>query len=377
MIAFTILLAGAIAAQNHQDRRTHTGHDAHVSQDAPVSDQDVHDHGPDAEEAGEPEVRDKVAMPAPHVGHDEGDMSVDHGAMDHSKMDHRTMDHDETDHRTTAHDRSAPPNAEMQEMDHSAMGHTMPADDIPLAGPPPEAGSGPALAASEIFGAQAMQEARAQLVREHGSGTNMLLMADRAEIRTDGRDLSYLWDVQGWYGGDIDKLWIKSEGEGEFGDSLESADVEALWSHAIAPFFDAQVGVRQDLTGPETTYLALGINGLAPYEFELDATGYLSTKGDFTAKIEAELDQRVTQRLILQPRGELVFAAQDVSELGIGRGLSVVEAGLRIRYELSREFAPYIGVSHEWRVGRTGDFSRSAGEDSSATRLVAGIRAWF
>lgn len=138
-----------------------------------------------------------------------------------------------------------------------------------------------------------------------------------------------------------------------------------------------QAGVRQDLTGPERTHLALGIQGLAPYLFEVDAAAFVSTKGDLTARIEGEIDQRITQRLILQPRAEIAFSAQDVPELGIGAGIDKIEAGVRLRYEFTREFAPYIGIDQEWKIGNSADFARAAGEDPSVTNYVVGVRFWF
>lgn len=305
------------------------------------------------EHHAQPATKSEEIVEDPHAGHD----MPEQGADPHA-----------------GHDMAS----QADEVDHSAMGHDMPADDIPVLPPPPEAGSGPARAAIAIWGEQAMRQARAQLKDETSGGTYLFLMADRAELRTDvdGTE-SYLWDAQGWYGGDLNKFWFKSEGEGAFGEKIESADIEALWSHAFAPFWDYQIGVRQDLTGPQRTYLSAGVQGLAPYLFEIDATAYLSTKGNLTATIEAELDQRVTQRLILQPRAELSLAAQDVPKLGIGAGLSSVEAGVRLRYEVSREFAPYVGLSQEWKIGSTADMSRALGEDVSATRIVAGVRLWL
>ena len=148
-------------------------------------------------------------------------------------------------------------------------------------------------------------------------------------------------------------------------------------SHAIGPWWDLQTGVRHDFTGPDRTYAVIGVQGLAPYLFEVDAAAFLSHKGDVTARIEAELDQRITQRLILQPRAEVNLAAQDVPELGIGSGLDKAEIGLRLRYEISREFAPYIGVEQEWKAGRSADYARAAGEDASVTNFVVGVRFWF
>ncbi len=153
--------------------------------------------------------------------------------------------------------------------------------------------------------------------------------------------------------------------------------MQALYSRAIAPFFDVQAGVRQDIAGPDTTYAVLGIQGLAPYMFEIDGALFLSQRGDLTARFEAELDQRITQRLILQPRAEFNLAAQDVPQLGIGAGLDRVEVGIRLRYEIIREFAPYIGIEQSWRVGHSADYARAAGEDPAVLSFITGIRFWF
>lgn len=251
-------------------------------------------------------------------------------------------------------------------------------EEIPEAPPPPEAFQGPAFAADASVGSAVMAASRRQVVKEvSGGGPLPWFQTDRAEYRLhDGRD-GYLWDVQGFYGGDIDKAWFKSEGEGNFGEKLDRAEVQALWSHAIGPWFDLQAGVRQDLVGPARTHAVIGVQGLAPYRFEVNAAAFLSNKGDLTARAEAELDQRITQRLILQSRAEINLAAQDVPELGIGAGIDRIEAGVRLRYEITRQFAPYVGLEREWRVGQSADFARAAGEDPSTTNFVAGVRLWF
>ena len=238
-------------------------------------------------------------------------------------------------------------------------------------------GKGAPRAADAVWGADAMRPSRDQLAVENGGMSFAWFMADRAEYRARAGGDGYLWDMQGWYGGDIDKLWLKSEGEGSFGAPIEQAEVQALWSHAIAPFFDLQTGVRHDFAGPARTHLVVGVQGLARYRFEVDAAAFLSTKGELTARIEAELDQRITQRLILQPRAELQLSAQNIPELGIGAGLDTAELGLRLRYEIAREFAPYIGIEQEWRIGRSADFARASGDNPSVTNFVAGIRMWF
>jgi copper resistance protein B len=295
--------------------------------------------------------------------------------MDHSKMNHgpvpAPMDHSKMDHGPA----QAPIDHSM--MDHAAMGHGAEAAPMRETPPPPEAGSGPARAADAIWGADAMRASRKDLRRMHGEMISHWFQADRMEYRSRQGHNGYLWDVQAYVGGDLDKLWIKSEGEGSFGEVAEQAEVQALWSHAIAPFFDLQTGVRQDIAGPDRTHAVIGIQGLVPYAFEVDAAAFLSSKGDVTARIEVELDQRVTQRLILQPRAELNLSAQNIPQLGIGAGIDGAELGVRLRYEIAREFAPYIGIEQEWRAGKSADYARARGESVSVTNYVIGVRFWF
>jgi copper resistance protein B len=186
-----------------------------------------------------------------------------------------------------------------------------------------------------------------------------------------------LWDLQGYYGSPTSRFWFKSEGEGTFGETVDDAEFQALYSRAFAPFWDVQVGVRQDLAGPDTTYGVIGVQGLSRYMFEVDAALFVSHRGDITARIEGEVDQRITQRLILQPRAEVNLSAQDVPRLGIGSGIDQVEIGIRLRYEIIREFAPYIGIEQSWRVGGSADYARARGEDASVTNFLVGIRFWF
>lgn len=247
----------------------------------------------------------------------------------------------------------------------------------PEAPPPAAAFAGPAHAADLYFSTAEMTQARELLRQEQGEFTTTTFIAERLELST-GDEASYLWDLQGWYGGDINRFWWKAEGEGVFDGDLESAELQALYSRAFTPYFDFQAGVRQDIGGEsDRTHLVVGVQGLAPYFFEVDAAAFLSTEGELTARLEAEFDLRLTQRLILQPRAEAEFSAQDIPELGIGSGLSSLEAGLRLRYEIRREFAPYIGVEWETAVGSARDFARARGEDPDASRLVIGLRTWF
>ena len=258
-------------------------------------------------------------------------------------------------------------------------GHGSASDTTPPNAPPAAGAlSGPTHAADLVFGPERMTEAREALRAEHGDVRVSKLLIDRLEARIRNGSDGYAWDAEAWHGGDIDKLWLKTEGEGEFGGAVDSAEVQALWSHAIGPFFDLQAGLRYDIRPrPDRGHVVLGVQGLAPYWFEVDAAAFLSEKGDLTARLEAEYDQRITQRLILQPRVELDLAAQDVPELGIGAGLSTVELGLRLRYEVEPRFAPYVGVAYERAFGDTADFRRAGGEDLGGWSLLLGVRAWF
>lgn len=246
-------------------------------------------------------------------------------------------------------------------------------------GPPPaEALRGPKHAADAFWGSEAMQRGRNFLREEHGDMPVGRFLVDRAEARLrEGRD-GYLVDIQAWYGGDINKLWLKSELEGSWGERLEHAEVQALWSHAIGPWFDLQAGARFDAQpGPNRTHLVLGVQGLAPYWWEIEGAVFLSNKGDVTARAEAEYDLRITQKLILQPRAEIDLSLQDVPELGIGSGLTSASLGLRLRYQISPLVAPYIGVEYERAFGDTRRFLRAEGEDSGGFNLLTGIRFWF
>ena len=248
----------------------------------------------------------------------------------------------------------------------------------PNPAPPPSAFSGPAHAADLVFDASAMAAAREGLRVEQGEIKAYRVLLDRFETQFQKGGNGYRWDGQAWYGGDIDKLWIKSEGRGTYRGKLEEAQVQVLWSRAISPWFDLQIGARQDFAPtPRRTHAVLGVQGLMPYMYNVEAAIFLSNKGEFTAGIEAEYDLLITQKLILQPRVEANLSAQNIRELGIGAGLSTVELGLRLRYEFVPEFAPYIGVEYERKIGGTASFARASGEDVSTWRYLAGLRTWF
>lgn len=233
-------------------------------------------------------------------------------------------------------------------------------------------------AADAVFGAEQMAPSRKMLRHENGGMPAYSVVFNLAEYRVQKGGDAYRWDGEGWFGGDIDRFVVKTEGEGAVHGRVESGEVQALYSRAFNPWFNLQAGVRHDFKpGPARTYASIGFEGIAPYWFEVEGALFLSNKGDLLGRLEGYYDQRITQKLILQPRVELNFAAQDVPASRIGAGLSDAELGLRLRYEIRREFAPYVGISWESKVGNSARFARAAGERVQATSLVLGIRAWF
>jgi len=206
-----------------------------------------------------------------------------------------------------------------------------------------------------------------------------LVKIDQFEYRAqDGNDL-LSWEGQGRIGNDEHKLALKTEGEYVRNeDKFEGAEVQLLYQRPISKFFDAQIGVRRDIKpDPSRTFGVIGINGLAPQWFETDASLFVSNKGDASARLELEYDILFTQRLVLEPSAEINVAFSDDEPTGVGSGLSNVELGLRLRYEIEREFAPYIGINWERKIGRTSDFAREEGEDDNVFSIVAGIRVFF
>ena len=262
------------------------------------------------------------------------------------------------------------------------MGHCTPTagapPEIPTARPPAAALAGPEHAADTVWNQSDMAASRRVLQHEHGGMEVGRVLIDRFEYANRSGKDGYSFDGEAWSGGDFDKLWLKGEVEGSFNQGVERVEGQALWSRAIDPWFDLQLGIRQDFTpGPNRSYLTAGIQGLAPYWFEVDVAAFLSSKGELSARAEAEYDLRLTQRLIVQPRVEFDLAAQDVPELGIGSGLSTAELGIRLRYEVERRFAPYLGVQYERTFGDTADFRRTSGEKAGGWSVLVGLRGWF
>ena len=223
-----------------------------------------------------------------------------------------------------------------------------------------------------------MDKARAAMMNEQGGQAFYRVMLNLAEMQVYRGQVGYRWDGEAWFGGDINRLTLKSEGGGGFRDGFDNAEVQALYSRAIGPYFDLQAGVRQDLASPlHQTYATLGFQGLARYWFEVSGALFVSTRGNVLGRLEGYYDQNITQRLILQPRIELNFAAQNTPDDEIGAGLMNAELGLRLRYEITREFAPYIGISYDTKVGQTATYAAQKGRAPSVLSFVAGVRVWF
>ena len=250
-------------------------------------------------------------------------------------------------------------------------GHQMPTPADPHAGHRAPNAPAPATptdhAADRVFGPAAMQVGRAHLLAEHGNIRWRKVTLETAEARLGDGESGYAWEVGASFGGDINRLKLKTEGDSEGGE-IHEAELQALFGRAIDPYFDLELGLRQDVEPRGQTYAVLGIEGVAPYWFEVGAAAFLSDRGDLSARVEASYDLRLTQRLILEPTLELNLAAQDDPDLEISAGLSELEAGLRLRFDVTPRVGPYIGVLHQRRFGD---------HEEDDTTLVVGLRGWF
>ena len=205
----------------------------------------------------------------------------------------------------------------------------------------------------------------------------LTVILDELETRDASGDNTFSWDGEGWLGYDLHKFWFKIEGERTAG-STEEAELQFLYSKAIAVYWDFQLGVRYDFEpSPSRSWAAIGVKGLAPYFFDIDAAIFIGQSGRTALRFETEYELLLTQRLILTPEIEINLHGKNDPVVGIGSGLSDIEAGLRLRYEIRREFAPYIGINWSRLFGNTADFARIAGESTSETQFVIGLRAWF
>lgn len=318
-------------------------------------------------------------------------------AMDHSTMegmDHSTIPTPTDDKSMQGMDHSAVPmpagDTSIEGMDHSTMPMPMPTDDKSMQGMDHSTMQGmdhagmtmapteprepiPVLTAADR--AAAVPPAGGHAV--HDNSVQSFVLVDRLEAWNADHGTGLEWEGLAWIGTDLNRLWVRSEGEHVAG-QLEGADLEVLYGRSVARWWDVVAGIRHDFKpGASQDFVGIGVIGLAPYKFEVEATAYLGQGGQTAARLEAEYETLLTNRLILQPLVEVNLFGQNDERRGIGSGLSTVEVGLRLRYEFTRKFAPYIGVIRERAFGRTADFRRSDDEDIDDTRIVAGLRLWF
>jgi copper resistance protein B len=211
----------------------------------------------------------------------------------------------------------------------------------------------------------------------HDRAMTFKVLFDQLEWQSIHGKQGLRWDNSSWFGGDVNRVWIKSEGEAVDG-VIDDADVRLLYGRSFSRWWEWVAGVRQDMRpSPSHTWLAAGVHGLAPLWFEIDAMAYIGANGHTAARIEAEYDWLLTNRLMLQPLVELSLSGKDDPDRGIGAGLSTGEVGFRLRYELRREIAPYVGVVWHRKLFGTADYTKAEGGDIGGWHLVAGVRTWF
>jgi len=332
-LAIGLVLSGGAAAQ----------HQGHSSMTMPMPAEPAQAPQP-AKPAPKPAAKPKPAQKP------SAEKPVDHSAMDHSTMDHSQM-----------------------QMDHSTMDHSQ----MQMGDAQPAAG---ALRTPIPVLTDADREAARPPAHDHPVHDNTVhskVLFNRLEAFDAQHGNGLAWEAQAWIGTDTDKLWLRSEGE-RVDNRTESSDLEVMYGRPIARWWDVVGGVRHDFKpGPSQDWAAIGVVGVAPYKFEVEATAYIGASGRTAARIEAEYELLLTNRLVLQPLVEANFNGKDDARRGIGSGLSTMEAGLRLRYEVNRKFAPYIGIVQEHAFGDTADFREALGEDKRDTRIVAGVRVWF
>ncbi|WP_240622166.1 copper resistance protein B [Achromobacter mucicolens] len=298
---------------------------------------------------------------------------MDHAGM--TGMDHGSMDHgqapspDSTDSAESPESTDSPESPKShQGMDHAEVNHDAPAAATPPIGSLPASdGEGPRGYDSYGIHPHMMDNAPTWQVLFDKFG---------ASRNRDGQN-ALEWDGRFWFGTATDRLLVKSEGARESGGGSDGK-VEAFWSHAISPFWDLQLGARRDIgAGPKRNWAAVGVEGLLPYNIELTATAYAGPSGRSALALKAEYDLLLTQRLIFTPELQASVYSKDDPQRGIGSGLSQGSLSLRLRYEVTRELAPYVGVSFERKFGQTAGYASDAGESRSQAAVIAGVRFWF
>ena len=216
----------------------------------------------------------------------------------------------------------------------------------------------------------------------HDDQIRWFVFLEQIEFASTSQADAAAWDIQGWVGDDYNRAWFKSEGDRANREGTGEIEVQALYSRFVAPYWDFQVGVRYDRqfgagSSLERAQFVVGFQGLAPYWWEMEPAVFISEDGDVSFRKEASYDLLLTQRLILQPDVEANLAASTVQEWGVGSGLNDLSVDLRLRYEIRREFAPYLGVSWFQRFGKTADLARSTGQRVAELAILGGVRVWF
>ena len=233
-------------------------------------------------------------------------------------------------------------------------------------------------AADAIYDPAAMRAARQNLRYEHGQVRNAMFAADRLEFVSGDNDDALHWDTEAWYGGDHEKLIVKSSGLASVtGAGLDEAEFQVLWSHAMSPFFDLRTGLRYDLEPDGLVHLVIGAVGIAPYWLELEGAVYLSADGDLTAAIDVEYEWLFTQKLALQSLTEISASAQEIKALETGSGLNEISQSLRLRYSLTRQFIPYAGLQWSRAFGGSANLLSAGGHNQSELSFIAGINFWL
>ncbi|PPV04910.1 copper resistance protein B [Xanthomonas bromi] len=300
--------------------------------------------------------------------------AADHGHLSHAGMQHGAMNHASMD--------DAPAPVQQVQMDHTTMDHAQMHHDAPANVPVQTQASThsaalprepvPAPTAQDIAAAFAPLHGHAM----HGTAVNRYVLLDRLEAFDTDRGSGQQWEARAWIGGDINRLWLRSEGERQQG-RTQDASVEAFYGHAISPWWDVWVGVRQEIGTDHRSWAAFGVQGLAPYKFETEATLFVGSGGRAALRLEGEYDVLLTNRLILQPRVEAHIALRDDAQRGIDSGLEQLEAGMRLRYEITRRFAPYIGWVHQRNFGDRAQRATMDEEPARDSRFIAGVRVRF
>ncbi len=211
----------------------------------------------------------------------------------------------------------------------------------------------------------------------HDNSIQHYVLFDRLEAWNAHKGAGQEWEGKAWIGTDLNRVWLRSEGQ-RLDNKLQDADLEVLYGHSVAAWWDVVAGVRHDFKpGSSQDFAAIGVMGTTPYKYDVEATAYLGQGGQSSARLQATYDALFTGRLILQSLVEVNLFGQNDPRRGIGSGLSTLETGYRLRYEFTRRFAPYIGIVQERTFGKTANFRRQEGAATKDTRLVAGVRIWF